>query len=124
MPSGAASQPACVCGVCTSSSGAMVGGAGDWAVLTLVRIGCSWAKSWTSPRLHARVQAPRTTERRDSDAGGRVQARLNIICKLDAVNRVIGVESLSHSLLPAIIELAQDKQVRSRPAAGLHRSSS
>ena len=50
------------------------------------------------------------------------QARLNIICKLDAVNRVIGVESLSHSLLPAIIELAQDKQVLAPPVRAARRA--
>ena len=44
------------------------------------------------------------------------EARLNIICKLEAVNKVIGVECLSQSLLPAIIELAEDKQWRVRQA--------
>jgi len=42
--------------------------------------------------------------------------RLNIISKLDAVNRVIGIELLSQSLLPAIMELAEDKQWRVRLA--------
>jgi len=44
------------------------------------------------------------------------EARLNIICKLDAVNEVIGVDCLAQSLLPAIIELAEDKQWRVRLA--------
>jgi len=42
--------------------------------------------------------------------------RLNIISKLDSVNKVIGINMLSQSLLPAIIELAEDKQWRVRMA--------
>jgi serine/threonine-protein phosphatase 2A regulatory subunit A len=44
------------------------------------------------------------------------EVRLNIISKLDAVNKVIGVEMLSQSLLPAIVELAEDRQWRVRLA--------
>lgn len=42
--------------------------------------------------------------------------RLNIISKLENVNNVIGVELLSQSLLPAIVELAEDKNWRVRLA--------
>jgi len=42
--------------------------------------------------------------------------RLNIISKLDSVNKVIGIEPLSQSLLPAIVELAEDRQWRVRLA--------
>lgn len=42
--------------------------------------------------------------------------RLNIISRLDAVNKVIGIELLSQSLLPAIVELAEDSQWRVRLA--------
>lgn len=44
------------------------------------------------------------------------EVRLNIISKLDAVNKVIGIELLSQSLLPAIVELAEDRQWRVRLA--------
>ena len=44
------------------------------------------------------------------------EVRLNIISKLDAVNKVIGIEMLSQSLLPAIVELAEDRQWRVRLA--------
>ena len=33
--------------------------------------------------------------------------RLNIISNLDCVNEVIGIQQLSQSLLPAIVELAE-----------------
>jgi serine/threonine-protein phosphatase 2A regulatory subunit A len=42
--------------------------------------------------------------------------RLNIISKLESVNNVIGIELLSQSLLPAIVQLAEDKQWRVRLA--------
>ena len=42
--------------------------------------------------------------------------RLNIISKLDQVNTVIGVDLLSQSLLPAIVELAEDRHWRVRLA--------
>ena len=42
--------------------------------------------------------------------------RLNIISKLEQVNNVIGIEKLSSSLLPAITNLAEDKQWRVRLA--------
>ena len=42
--------------------------------------------------------------------------RLNIISKLDAVNKVVGIEALSDTLLPAIVQLAEDKQWRVRLA--------
>jgi hypothetical protein len=38
---------------------------------------------------------------------------MNIICKLDLINRVIGIDLLSETLLPAIFELSEDK-VRDR----------
>lgn len=37
---------------------------------------------------------------------------MNIICKLDLINRVIGIDLLSETLLPAIFELCQDKVSR------------
>lgn len=46
--------------------------------------------------------------------------RLNIISKLDLVNNVIGIDSLSQALLPAIINLAEDKQWRVRLAIIQH----
>lgn len=42
--------------------------------------------------------------------------RLNIIGKLDGVNRVIGIEKLAETLLPAIVQLAEDKNWRVRLA--------
>ncbi|EEP77182.1 protein phosphatase PP2A regulatory subunit A [Uncinocarpus reesii 1704] len=42
--------------------------------------------------------------------------RLHIISKLELVNNVIGIELLSQSLLPAISQLAEDKQWRVRLA--------
>ena len=42
--------------------------------------------------------------------------RLNIISKLDQVNTVIGVDLLAQSLLPAIVELAEDRHWRVRLA--------
>lgn len=44
------------------------------------------------------------------------EVRLNIISSLDCVNDVIGVRTLNQSLLPAIIELAQDNKWRVRLA--------
>jgi len=44
------------------------------------------------------------------------EVRLNIISKLEQVNTVIGIDLLSQSLLPAIVELAEDKQWRVRQA--------
>ena len=44
------------------------------------------------------------------------EVRLNIISKLDAVNKVIGIEVLTQPLLPAIVELAEDKLWRVRLA--------
>ncbi|CAN0279730.1 unnamed protein product, partial [Hapterophycus canaliculatus] len=44
------------------------------------------------------------------------KVRLNIISGLQAVNGVIGVQLLSASLLPAIIDLAEDKKWRVRLA--------
>eukprot|EP01051_Picozoa_sp_SAG22_P007771 SAG22_NODE_559_length_9115_cov_4.969720_5_plen_247_part_00 len=44
------------------------------------------------------------------------EVRLNVISGLDKVSEVIGVEQLSHSILPAVIELAEDKQWRVRQA--------
>lgn len=35
------------------------------------------------------------------------QVRLNVIGKLESINKVIGIELLSQSLLPAIVELAE-----------------
>lgn len=42
--------------------------------------------------------------------------RLGIISKLESVNDVIGIELLSQSLLPAIVQLAEDKNWRVRLA--------
>merc|ERR1719444_750766 len=42
--------------------------------------------------------------------------RLNVISNLDTVNDVIGVNLLSQSLMPAVVELAEDKQWRVRLA--------
>lgn len=42
--------------------------------------------------------------------------RLNIISKLDAVNKVIGIDLLAKSLLPAIVDLSEDRQWRVRLA--------
>lgn len=42
--------------------------------------------------------------------------RLHIISKLELVNQVIGIDLLSQSLLPAIVQLAEDKQWRVRLA--------
>jgi len=42
--------------------------------------------------------------------------RLNIISKLEIVNQVIGISLLAQSLLPAIVELAEDKSWRVRQA--------
>ena len=44
------------------------------------------------------------------------EVRLNIISKLDCVNEVIGIRQLSQSLLPAIVELAEDAKWRVRLA--------
>ncbi|KAI9911427.1 hypothetical protein PsorP6_009224 [Peronosclerospora sorghi] len=42
--------------------------------------------------------------------------RLNVISNLEKGNRVIGIELLSQSLLPAIVHLAEDRQWRIRLA--------
>jgi serine/threonine-protein phosphatase 2A regulatory subunit A len=42
--------------------------------------------------------------------------RLGIISKLESVNSVIGIDLLSQSLLPAIVQLAEDKNWRVRLA--------
>ncbi|KAJ7932389.1 armadillo-type protein [Mycena leptocephala] len=44
------------------------------------------------------------------------EVRLNIISKLETVNDVIGIDRLSETLLPAIVELAEDKSWRVRQA--------
>lgn len=44
------------------------------------------------------------------------QVRLNVISRLEVVNSVIGLAMLSQSLVPAILELASDKQWRVRLA--------
>ena len=44
------------------------------------------------------------------------EVRLNIISNLEAVNKVIGIQQLSNSLLPAITELAEDTKWRVRLA--------
>lgn len=44
------------------------------------------------------------------------EVKLNIISKLKIVNDVIGIDLLAQSLLPAISELAKDKQWRVRLA--------
>jgi serine/threonine-protein phosphatase 2A regulatory subunit A len=40
------------------------------------------------------------------------EVRLHIISKLELVNQVIGIDLLAQSLLPAIVQLAEDKQWR------------
>jgi serine/threonine-protein phosphatase 2A regulatory subunit A len=42
--------------------------------------------------------------------------RLNLIATLHALNAVVGVDLLAQSLLPAIAELAEDRQWRVRLA--------
>ncbi len=42
--------------------------------------------------------------------------RLNIISSLESVNKVIGISQLSQSLLPAIVDLAEDTKWRVRLA--------
>ena len=44
------------------------------------------------------------------------EVRLNIISKLSDLNQVIGVDLLSQSLFPAVVDLAEDKQWRVRLA--------
>ncbi|XP_072125734.1 serine/threonine-protein phosphatase 2A 65 kDa regulatory subunit A beta isoform-like [Mobula birostris] len=44
------------------------------------------------------------------------EVRLNIISNLDCVNEVVGIRQLSQSLLPAIVELAEDAKWRVRLA--------
>lgn len=44
------------------------------------------------------------------------EVRLNIISTLDVVNKVIGISQLTETLLPAILELAEDKKWRVRLA--------
>jgi hypothetical protein len=44
------------------------------------------------------------------------EVRLNIISNLDCVSEVIGIQQLSQSLLPAIVELAEDSKWRVRLA--------
>ena len=45
-----------------------------------------------------------------------MQVRLNIISGLQAVNSVIGVHLMSAALVPAIVDLAEDKKWRVRLA--------
>ena len=42
------------------------------------------------------------------------EARLNVISTLDPINKVAGIDSVASQLLPAILELAEDKQWRVR----------
>ncbi|MCP6117037.1 HEAT repeat domain-containing protein, partial [Klebsiella pneumoniae] len=44
------------------------------------------------------------------------EVRLNIISNLECVNEVIGIQQLVQSLLPAIVELAEDTKWRVRLA--------
>ncbi|RHY43581.1 hypothetical protein DYB30_001635, partial [Aphanomyces astaci] len=44
------------------------------------------------------------------------EVRLNIISNLEKVNDVVGIDQLSQSLLPAIVQLAEDRQWRVRLA--------
>jgi serine/threonine-protein phosphatase 2A regulatory subunit A len=48
------------------------------------------------------------------------EVRLNLISSLSALNEVIGVDLLSQSLLPAILDLAQDGKWRIRLAIIQH----
>ncbi|GAA6027468.1 hypothetical protein NBRC10512_004891 [Rhodotorula toruloides] len=65
-------------------------------------------------RTAAAGQIPGFAELVDRDTI--LNLRLNIISKLEVVNNVIGIELLSKALLPAIVELAEDKQWRVRQA--------
>eukprot|EP01101_Sappina_pedata_P002069 TRINITY_DN12345_c0_g1_i1.p1 TRINITY_DN12345_c0_g1~~TRINITY_DN12345_c0_g1_i1.p1 ORF type:complete len:594 (-),score=240.19 TRINITY_DN12345_c0_g1_i1:57-1838(-) len=42
------------------------------------------------------------------------EVRLNVISNLESINKVVGIESITDSLLPAIMELAEDRQWRVR----------
>lgn len=44
------------------------------------------------------------------------EVRLSVISKLNGINQVVGIELLSDSLLPAITQLAEEKQWRVRLA--------
>ena len=44
------------------------------------------------------------------------EVRLNVIGQLDVVSSVIDVGQISHSLMPAVMELAEDRQWRVRLA--------
>ena len=44
------------------------------------------------------------------------EVRLSVISRLDGINQVVGIELLSDSLLPAIIQLAEERQWRVRLA--------
>lgn len=48
------------------------------------------------------------------------QVRLNVIGKLESINKVIGIELLSQSLLPAIVELAEGRLVVARTCCSPH----
>ena len=77
---------------------------------------------WSTPaqwHVHGYVKLYEGARRSVGSPGegcGRLQVRLNIISKLDHVNAVIGVDLLSQSLLPAIVDLAEDKHWRIRLA--------
>lgn len=60
---------------------------------------------WTLHSLRILLSSPQCPE-----------VRLNIISNLDCVNEVIGIRQLSQSLLPAIVELAEDAKWRVRLA--------
>ena len=48
------------------------------------------------------------------------QVRLNAVAKMDVVCRVLGLERLAQSILPAVVQLAQDRQWRVREAVIEH----
>lgn len=74
------------------------------------------ARSRASCACSRRHVAEQQTTRHKSRCCFSSQVRLNIISGLQAVNGVIGVQLLSASLLPAIVDLAEDKKWRVRLA--------
>lgn len=42
------------------------------------------------------------------------EVRLNVISNMDTINKVVGIQLLADSLLPAIVRLAEDKEWRVR----------
>ena len=73
----------------------------------------------SEPTRHARRPPPAPTCRVRSAVCRRAdfpEVRLNLISTLQLASTVIGAEQLSNSLLPAVTELAEDRQWRVRVA--------